>query len=455
MSTPAPGRRSARRSSRVNVTTVLAVVLPVLCAVALLLVRPPDEPDTTAAPARTPLTRATVVCPSGESDVAVTTATEDVRGPVRVGSDEAEVVSGRVTTVDAGADPVAVVGEDATAPGLVAARLGPDAAASCVAPASSSWFTGVGAGAGHRSILELTNPDPGTAIADVTVYGRSGVVDAPRLRGVSVPGGSSLELDLATIVPRRDELSLHVVAARGRVGATLVDRIDPIGRGATVTDWLPAQAEPATENLLLGLAPGGSTRRSLVVTNGGPDEVLASIQVVTEESVFTPKDALDLRIPPQSTARLTVSGALAQVLEDGATGLLVTANEPVTASLRTYAEGDLSHAVPDLTLASAATVLLPEGDKRLLLAGASSAGVVEVVARSASGEVLATSRVEVAPDRGASVGLPARAALVTVTPSRTRVSGAVLVTGDGAAAVVPLTVPATSGLVPAVRPGLP
>ncbi|GAB2444682.1 hypothetical protein GCM10027062_26000 [Nocardioides hungaricus] len=457
MSGTTSGRRSARRGSRVDLTTVLAVVLPVACALALLLVRPPEPADPSAAPTRTPLTRATAVCPSGRGDVAVTSAAPDVRGPVQVGSRAAQVATGRVASVDAGADPVVVSGEDDTAPGLVASRIGEGAAAACLPPSPSSWFAGVGSGAGHRSVLELTNPDSGpdsgTAVADVAVYGRRGVVDAPRLRGVSVPAGSSVRLDLSSIVPRRDELSLRVVAARGRIGATVLDRFDPLGRGATVTGWLPAQAEPSTSNLLLGIGPGTDARRILAVANGGPDEVLASIRVVTRESVFAPRDVPDLRVPPQSTARLRVTGALARALE-GATGLLVTANEPVSTSLRTYVEGDLSHAVPDLEVASPAAVLVPEGEKRLLLAGASGAGSVEVVAGSAAGEVLATRRIEVVPGRGYAVSLPAGAVLVTVSPSRAAVSGAVLATGTGTS-VVPLTRPATSGLVPAVRPGLP
>ncbi|GAB6983912.1 DUF5719 family protein [Nocardioides pyridinolyticus] len=453
MSSTTPGRRSAARRRGPNLTTVLAVALPLVCALALFLVRPPEQADTSAPPTRTPLTRATVVCPSGEGDVVVTTVAEDVQGTVRVGPREVRAASGRVTSVDAGAEPVVVAGEDDTAPGLVASRVTSGAAAGCRPPASSSWFAGVGSGAGHRSVLELTNPDSGTAVADVTVYGRSGVVDAPRLRGVSVPGGSSVQLDLASLVPRRDELSLQVVSARGRIAATLLDRIDPLGRGATVSDWLPAQAEPSTSNLLLGLGPGSSTRRTLVVVNGGADEVLASVKVVTEESVFTPREVEDLRIPPQSTARLTVGGALAQALQ-GATGLLVTTNEPVSTTLRTYVEGDLSHAVPDPALTGAATVIVSEGEKQLLLAGAAGAGSVRVVARTAAGKPLATRTVDVAPGRGYAVNLPSGAVLVTVSPSRTTVSGAVLATGDGTA-VVPLTEPAMNGLVPAVRPGLP
>ncbi|GAA1131845.1 DUF5719 family protein [Nocardioides aquiterrae] len=467
MSHSAPGGR--RATSRLNVTTILALVLPVACAVALLLVRPADGPAATAAPTLTALTRSTVVCPSGTGGarvVGVTSAADRVDGSVRVGlgkdRKEVRIASGETTSVDAGPDPVAVYGEDETAPGLVATRFGADgkaAAASCLPPAPHAWFTGVGAGAGHTSVLELTNPDSGTAVADVVVYGRRGVVDAPRLRGISVTGGSSVQLDLSSIVPRRDELSLEVVSARGRIGATVLDRYDPLGRGAPTSDWLPAQSEPATTNLLMGLPSGADARRVLAVANSGPDEVRATVQVVSEQSVFTPKGVPDLRVPPQSTAKLNLSGPLAKIVaKGGVTGLLVTANQPVTASLRSYAGGDLARTVPGPALDGAATVLLPPGakgaDRTLLLAGAAGAGTVAVVARTAAGEELASEKVDVSADRGFTVDLPARTELVTVTPTGTTVQGAVLLADEGAT-ILPLTMPAMNGLVPSVRPGLP
>ena len=463
MSHTAPAGR--RATSRLDLTTLLAVVLPLVCALTLLLVRPSDTPDATAAPMLTALNRSAVVCPpgmDGEPGLTMSTAADDVRGPVQVGlgadKQRAQVASGETTTLDADSGPVAVYGEDETAPGLVAARFGSRqlAVATCLAPAPNAWFTGVGAGAGHTSVLELTNPDSGTAVADVTVYGRHGVVDAPRLRGISVTGGSSVKLDLASIVPRRDELAIEVVAARGRIGASVLDRYDPLGRGRATSDWLPAQSDPATANLLMGLAPGADARRTLVVANGGPDEVRASVKVVTEESVFTPKGVPDLRIPPESAGKLNLSGALAKIIEKGGvTGLLVTANEPVTATIRSYADADLSHSGPDPTIDGRSTLLLPGGGERtLLLSGATSAGTVDVVARTASGKELDSQKVDVRSDQGFTVKLPAEAELVIVTPAGTRISGAVLLVDRGAA-VVPLTMPAMNGLVPAVRPGLP
>ncbi|CAI9408157.1 DUF5719 family protein [Nocardioides sp. T2.26MG-1] len=469
----APGRRSTRRGTRLDVTVLLAVVLPLLGGLAVLLVRPASTTGADHPPTRTALSRATVVCPSalGDAGVALTSAAEGVRGRVDVGLGDgrrpADIAAGEVTTVAGDPGPAAVTGEDESAPGLVAARFGTDqrAAVACPAPAPQAWFTGVGAGAGHTSVLELVNPDSGTAVADVTVYGRGGVVDAPRLLGVSVPGGTSVRLDLGAEIPRRDELAIEVVASRGRLGATVLDRVDEIGAAELTQDWLPAQAEPATDNLLMGLAPGGG-RRTLVIANGTDSEVRSEVRVVTDDSVFAPKGLPEIRVAPQSVQRISLSKVLGSASADGATGLLVTSSGPVTATARSVVQGDLSHAVGDAPIDGTATVLLPDGgkgvDKTVELAGATRAGSVTVVARSASGAELDTTRVDIVPAEGVIVKLPADAALVTVTPARTSVSGAVLVSATSAskgrpkgAAVVPLTLPAMNGLVPDVRPGLP
>jgi hypothetical protein len=467
MSHTAPGRRSAARRTHLNVTTLLAVVLPVLTALALFAVRPGEADEPTSPPTRTDLTTATVVCPApmdGAPDVALTSSADGVDGDVRVGLGEkttkARVTSGQVTTVARGDGPVAVVGEDETAPGLTAARFGDreTAATSCVAPAPVSWFTGVGAGAGHTSVVELVNPDSGTAVADITVYGHAGVIDVPRLRGVSVPGGSSVRLDLGSIVPRRDELAIQVVASRGRLGSVVLDRYDQVGTGKLTQDWLPAQITPSTSNTLMGIAPGKG-RRTLVLANGSDDEVRADLQVVTEDSVFSPEGVPEIRIPPQSVQRVSVSSELGPAIQDGATGVRLTSSGPITATLRSYVGGDLSHAVPADVVETSATVLLPDGakgdTKSLLLAGATQAGDVTVTSRSASGDKLDSTKVEITPDRGVTVKLPVDAVLVTVTPARTTITGSAMVSGRSGVAVLPLRQPVLSGLIPAVRPGLP
>lgn len=457
-----PGARSNRRRVDLDVTTVLAVLLPVLTLVAVLLVRPGAEQESAHAPTLTALSSASVICPSalpGDAAVRLTTARAHARGQVTVSAGEdtqqVRVASGRVSTATPGEGPVVVTGRDDLAPALVAARsvAAPLAAVGCPPTTPDQWFTGVGAGAGHTSVLELVNPDAGPAIADVTLYGRAGAIDVPRLRGVSVPGRGSVRLDLGKVVPRRDELTLHVVTSRGRLAATVLDRYDELGAGRSSAEWLPSQAAPATSNLLLG-APAGEGTRTLVLTNPGDSETRVTVRFVSEDSVFAPRGLDEVLLAPGAVKRVSVTDALGGAVPDGTFGLQVDATAPVTATLRSFVDGDLSHATSGTAFGKTSAVIVPRGDKRLLLAGAPRAGVVTVVARDDAGRELARRRAEVAPGRGTVVGLPAGATLVSVEPARTTVVGAVEITGRGAA-VVPLTELVRNGLVPDVGPGLP
>lgn len=461
--TPTPGRRSMQvRRTALNATTVASLLVPILTLGALLLVTPEAPSDGSHAPEKTDLSTASVICPSGlpgSPTAYLSTAQPGASGEVSVGlgadPEAVDVAVHRVTPVRRHRGPLVVRGEDDLAPGLVAARFGltPLASTECRFVSPDQWFTGVGAGARHTSVLELVNPDTGPAIADVTLYGHDGVIDVPALRGVSVPGRDSVRLDLGAVIPRRDELAMHISVARGRIGASVLDSYDELGAGASATDGLPAQDAPTTNNVLLGL-PSGPGRRSLVLTNAGVDEVRAKIRIVTTESVFAPEGVAEIRLAPESVKRVSLTSMLTAAIQDGALGIVVETTAPVTATLRSFVEGDLSHAVAGTRVSTATTVIVPGGRQRLVFADADAVGVATVVARSIGGEVLATTRVELAPGRGAALRLPTGAALLTITPERTSMIGAVLLLGNGSS-VVRLHELVRSGLIPDLRPGLP
>jgi len=453
---------------RFGVDVVLAVVLPVACALSLLLLQPDRDQPSGDPPVETPLTAASVVCPSalpasdtdllGVSTIGVDPEAK-LKGEVQVGLGPTvaplKVVTGRVSTAAPGSGPAVVAGTGDLAPGLVAgrSRTAPLAAVDCVPPVADQWFTATGADATHDSTVELVNPNAGPAIADITVRSPAGVLDVPALRGVSVPGSSSQVLDLGQITPRRGELSLEVHTSRGRLAVHVVDAYDELGSGIRAQDWLPAQAAPATSNLLLGLATGEG-ERTLVLSNPGADEVRATVKVVTPTSVFAPAGVEPVRVAPDSTEALSLDDVLQQAAKDGATGLLVESTAPVTATLRQVASDDLSLLVPAPPISTSTAVVVPVGPKRLLLAGPDAVGVATVTAYAANGKQLASQRVELAPDTGADVPLPDDTALVLLTPERTSVRAAVFVQGTGTA-VIPLRELVLTGLVPDVRPGIP
>ena len=171
--------------------------------------------------------------------------------------------------------------------------------------------------------------------------------------------------------------------SRGRLAAYVVDSYDQLGAGATGQDWLPAQAEPATANLLLGLTKGAG-ERTLVLSNPGADEVRATITVVTPTSTFAPTGVEPVRVAPDSTEAVSLDDVLVQAAKDGAIGLLVESNHPVTTSLRQFSGADLSLLGAAPAVDAATAVVVPAGPKHLLLAGADAAGgaTVTVVRRA-------------------------------------------------------------------------
>ncbi|WP_370249262.1 DUF5719 family protein [Nocardioides sp.] len=474
---PAPPTRRADRASqgartvrgtRVDLRGFAAVlVLPVLVVGAALGVRSSADPLPARAPRTTPLALGTLVCPPGDGAVRVT-STATVPGTVavadaRTGEDDAtpvEVRPGVVSTTRTGSGPVVVIGRDAAAPGLVAARVErPLAAAECRPPEVDVWFTGVGAGAKHRSTLQLTNPDEGRAVVDVTVFGRTGVVEATGLRGIAVPGGASRALDLATLLPRRDDLALHVVTSRGRISASVSDSYTEIGRGAAGIDAVPVQPAPARTLTLLGL-PDGTGQRSLVIGNPGDAQTTVEVRLVTASSTFVPAGIEPVDVAPGSVVRVQIAPLLQQAARDAGgrgerlLGLELRAGAPITADLLMFVAGDLAHAGVAVPLERTALTPLPPGRRTLVLAGAPREGAVVVRTWDEAGQPLEPIRVDVAPGRAERVVLPEAARLLAVAPQGSEVRAAVLAEDDGATVLRPLQ-PILTGVVPDVVGGLP
>ena len=161
--------------------------------------------------------------------------------------------------------------------------------------------------------------------------------------------------------------------------------------------------------------------------------------------------------------RVPLTEALDKALSDGALGVSVEADAPVTASLLTTSTDDRVLTVPGRRRpATEAATLLPvatahhgqarQGGRRSRAARLSSRPTRP--ARPASrrttppGQRVLARRVSQQQGHTVPLDLPRGTAFVDVMPRGTPVRGAVLLSGDGAT-VIPLTELLTQGLVPA------
>jgi hypothetical protein len=458
-----------RRTPRIDVVSVLAVVIPLVTVGALSLVQKPPVHDHGRPPSLTDLTSATVVCPAPRptAPIAWVSTASGASGEVTVGTGDqtttVPVSTGSVTRLP-GPGPAEVRGDDDLAPGLLALRFGtsPLTTQVCSTPSPEQWFAGVGAGPTHDSVIELVNPDSGPADVDITLYGNRAFTRR-QLHGITIPAHRTVRLDLGRIAPKRHVLSARVQVTRGRLAVHVLDSSTDLLTHQVVREWLPRQSTPSDDLLLLGL-PTGPGRRSLQVANPGDDVARVEVKVVTGDTTFAPEGLQTISVRPGSTSTVALSKVLAKALDDGAVGVEVTADAPVVASLVTEKGADRAVTVPDEVVRAEAATLLPVSlgtpnggngtpVRATLYLSADSAGAATITAYDDSGNALPAERVGLQQGHTETVRLPRRTAYLHVAPERAQVRGAVVVSGDGAS-VIPLQELLTEGLVPDIRPGI-
>ncbi|MBG6094851.1 DUF5719 family protein [Nocardioides luteus] len=462
-----------QRGRRLDNTALVALGLIGAMAVALLLNRPHQwEQPTLAAESSAPKA-ATVVCPgkpkSGQDQLAVTNATDgsgevSLSGPGAGKGAQAAAASGKVTAASVKPGSVVVKAGKEVAPGLVAGRstAKPLAATGCVAPQAEAWFPGVGAGATHNSVLELTNPNSGAATVDISLYDEKGVVAVPEdLRGVAIPGNTTRTFDLLHVIPRKGELSLKTTVVRGQAGVMVRDRAVALETGATKEDYFPGQSTPAETNLLVGY-PNNSASRTLTVVNPGDAQVSAELRLLTPKNVLTPEGAPEISVPPNGQAQVDLTKLLGKDNADDAYGVEIVATGPVTTAMRSVDRGDVAITTATETVSKATAVVVPVGPsvdkKRVVIAGpvakTGSSGTVKIVPMTAKGKALKAKSVEVGPGLGAEIDVPAEAALIQLVPEGVEVNAAVVMSGEGDA-VVPFRPLRSEVRTAGVAPGLP
>lgn len=450
------GRRVAAWG-RPGAELAVGTALVAACLALAALVRPVESPAAPPTPpALVDVTRADLVCPAGAGTVALASLRGETGQATRVAGRRERDVRLRAPGIGVavgGASVSVITARGDLAPGLIAGGVG-RGAAPCVEARDRAWFTGATGRSDRPSVLHLMNPDRGPGFVDVQVLTGKGEVVVPGLRGLRVPGRGAATVDLAEAVPQEGMIALGVRVSRGRVGALLrAAETDPETGRETSATWLAGQPAPEGASELLAL-PDGAGGRTLVLANPGDSESAVEVRVLTRGSTFAPEGMEPVRVPPGSVRAVDLRGTLSGRGAGRAVGVVLNASSPVTASVRSVADGDLALTGAAASLAEVSGAVLPAGERRrLVVSGATERTAVEVGIVTRRGAVR-TVQLSVRPGRASELALPPAALAVRMTASAPGLRAAVAVAGAGPdpAATVGLISPTERALVPAVTP---
>jgi hypothetical protein len=326
--------------------------------------------DSHAAPAasasRLPVQRSTLLCPEpSTSEFAATTYTSFT--PPGSGSGTGTETStasagGKATLVPATPKPKALkpltatgkpvtsTTDKADSPALVGTADGPLApgwsvqqttvvsdgpgrgvlGTSCVAPDSEFWFPGASTEDGRQDYVNLVNPDETPAVVDIDLYGKDGQLKGSTGDGITVPGDSSKPVLLSTLIADKvQDLTVHIVARSGRVGAAV-----QVTDSKTGTDWLPAAAQPAGDLVMPGI-PADATDVRLIAYATGSDDADLTLKLATSSGAITPAGHETLHVKSGMTSAVDLGD-----LTKGDAGSLIIGSStahapvPVVAALR-------------------------------------------------------------------------------------------------------------------------
>jgi hypothetical protein len=319
----------------------------------------------------------------------------------------------------------------------------------CPEPHANWWFVGGGsAEITHDTVLTVTNPRPGAAVVDIEVYGTDGEVTAPGLQGITVAGRSTQVIDLAKTAPTAGTVAVSIVASRGLVAVTAADRYAPGVLGKSVQEWLPPQPVPGKDLVLAGLpsVPGSAT---LSLVNPGTTETIAKLEVIGTHGTFTPEGLAPFTVPPGSVVSVPIS----DVLDGTPMAIRISADHPLTGTIRTTKTGDTAFATGVQLLRDSTSFGVPQGFGRLVLSSLGQAGSVQVIGFDRQGRQLLSKTVKVAAQTSAAVKLAEGIRYVRLIADRPAVVAGFSVTYKSGIASAGIAPAIRSTRLPAVRPG--
>jgi len=213
------------------------------------------------------------------------------------------------------------------------------AAASCAEASSDAWLVGGSTDIGRTTLVLLTNPTTVVATVALSVYGETGLVDAPGSTGILVQPGSQRVVSLAGLAPNIKSPLVHVQSQGGQIMAvlqqSLISGIVPEG-----VDVIGATRSPSLQHTIAGVmvaspaavsptaeAPeqedAGATVRMMVT---GKNVATVRIGVISEGGVNS-GTSIQIQVPAGIVTEVPLSG-----LAPGGYAVNIESDQPLVAA---------------------------------------------------------------------------------------------------------------------------
>lgn len=435
---------------------VLPVVALLLLAVAAVV---PATTDEARAPGSVDVDQVVLACPAGD-DLTVTAgqvtagdAAEATTLPDREDvSDLADATTWRSADVDA--DDV-LLRQDGARTGAVAYAAGEPtdgslALGACPGVVDDAWFTGLGSTSTHDSTLVLTNLADAPAVADLTVWGPEGLVEAVDATGVVVEPFTSRRITVADLATGEDELAVRVERRRGALAVTALDELDD------TVDLVPT-ATPPSRSLLVGPLETTGDDRTLRLVNPTDTTARVDVEALGSEGAFVPEGLEEVEVGAGRTREVELPAELGEE----ATTLRLGSTAAITGSVLTT--GDDTTLTPATAPWTGPAVVPLDLDgptlENLVLTAPTADTQVSIAALDASGEEVDATRTELAPGSSAQLEVEDLLDLdgavhLVVDAGGSAVGSALFADGDARAALALTSAPVVAEG-PAVRSGAP
>lgn len=331
-------------------------------------------------------------------------------------------------------------------------------ASQCPGVVEDGWFVGAGSGSKHFTTLSLTNLTGAPAIADVSLWGTKGPIDAVNSKGIVLTAFQSRTVKLENLAAGEPELALHVHSRRGAMAIAARDTSTAVFAG---TEAIPATSAPATSQVIPGLdAKTGS--KQLLLLNPGDTTARVKVEALGKDGAFVPTGLDDVKV---SAGRVKVLD-MPKSAGDGLLGLRLTSDFPLSAGVRMAASAkDYAYAVGGPVLDGPAIVPLSITgmlkDAKLIMTASRKTSTVSVTAYDEAMKKVGSTTLALKASSTGSIDLGKKKlfeaaqdkiAYVVVTSVGAVVGSAVYANGSGLSAIPLRSVPLRTEA-PDVRPG--